>query len=137
MIRRIIHKQGLRQSWCIWCEGLSLKGPFSFRLGIVSYAMVIRPTVKKSSLRLVGSNSKFNPNKSNNMVQKENYQILLPKKNIIQLSPEGEVNSGGYIPRRETSRYIYPPLFADPVGDSCFGIHQIRWIKKCCFYFLF
>ena len=25
---------------------------------------------------------------------------------IIQLSPEGEVNSGGYIPRREASRYI-------------------------------
>ena len=26
--------------------------------------------------------------------------------NNIQLSPEGEVNSGGYIPRREASRYI-------------------------------
>ena len=25
---------------------------------------------------------------------------------IIQLSPEGEVNCGGYIPRREASRYI-------------------------------
>ena len=25
---------------------------------------------------------------------------------IIQLSPEGEVNSGGYIPRGEASRYI-------------------------------
>ena len=24
----------------------------------------------------------------------------------IQLSPEGEVNSGGYIPRRKASRYI-------------------------------
>ena len=29
-----------------------------------------------------------------------------------QLSPEGEVNSGGYIPRR----CIYPPLFTDPEG---------------------
>ena len=27
--------------------------------------------------------------------------------NDIQLSPEGEVNSGGYIPRREVSRYIF------------------------------
>ena len=26
--------------------------------------------------------------------------------NNIQLFPEGEVNSGGYIPRREASRYI-------------------------------
>ena len=29
---------------------------------------------------------------------------------IIQLSPEGEVNSGGYIPRREASRYISTAL---------------------------
>ena len=29
---------------------------------------------------------------------------------IIQLSPEGEVNSGGYIPRREASRYICTAL---------------------------
>jgi len=28
----------------------------------------------------------------------------------IQLSPEEEVNSGGYIPRRETSRYISTAL---------------------------
>ena len=26
--------------------------------------------------------------------------------NIIQLSPKGEMNSGGYTPRREVSRYI-------------------------------
>ena len=25
---------------------------------------------------------------------------------------------------------IYPPLFTDPEGDSCFSIYQIRWIKK-------
>ena len=24
---------------------------------------------------------------------------------------------------------IYPPLFTDPEGDSCFRIYQIRWIK--------
>ena len=29
---------------------------------------------------------------------------------IIQLSPEGEVNSGGYIPRREASRDISTAL---------------------------
>ena len=46
--------------------------------------------------------------------------------NNIQLSPEGEVNGGGYILRREASRYIYPPLFTDPEADSCFSIYQIR-----------
>ena len=30
--------------------------------------------------------------------------------NIIQLSPQGEVNSGGYIPRREASRFISTAL---------------------------
>jgi len=30
--------------------------------------------------------------------------------NNMQLSPEGEVNSGGYIPRREASRYISTAL---------------------------
>ena len=34
-------------------------------------------------------------------------------------------------------RGIYPPLFTDPEGDSCFSIYQISWIKKCCFYLLF
>ena len=28
---------------------------------------------------------------------------------------------------------IYPPLFTDPEGDSCFSIYEIRWIKKCRF----
>ena len=32
---------------------------------------------------------------------------------------------------------IYPPLFTDPEGDSCFSIYQIRWIKKCFFDFFF
>ena len=27
-------------------------------------------------------------------------------------------------------RGIYPPLFTDPEGDSCFSIYQIRWIRK-------
>ena len=34
-------------------------------------------------------------------------------------------------------RDIYPPLFTDPEGDSCFSIYQIRWIKKCFFNFFF
>ena len=34
-------------------------------------------------------------------------------------------------------RGIYPSLFTDPKGDSCFSIYQIRWIKKCCFNFFF
>ena len=32
---------------------------------------------------------------------------------------------------------IYPPLFTDPEGDSCFSIYQIRWIKKRFFNFFF
>ena len=32
------------------------------------------------------------------------------RKDIIQLSPEGEVNSSEYIPRREASRYISTAL---------------------------
>ena len=27
-------------------------------------------------------------------------------------------------------RGIYPPLFTDPEGDSCFSIFQIRWLKN-------
>ena len=27
-------------------------------------------------------------------------------------------------------RGIYPPLFTDPEGSSCFSIYQIRWIKN-------
>ena len=50
----------------------------------------------------------------------------------IKLSPEGEVNSGGYIPRREASRYI-----STTEGDSCFSIYQIRWMKKCFFNIFF
>ena len=34
-------------------------------------------------------------------------------------------------------RGIYPLLFTDPEGDSCFSIYQIRWIKKRFFNFFF
>ena len=47
--------------------------------------------------------------------------------NVIQLSPDGEVNNGGY---RDAKRQgIYQALFTDPEGDSCFSIYQISWIK--------
>ena len=32
------------------------------------------------------------------------------QKPVIQISPKGEVNSGGYIPRREASQYISTAL---------------------------
>ena len=32
---------------------------------------------------------------------------------------------------------IYPPLFTDPEGDSCFSIYQIGWITKHFFNFFF
>ena len=32
-------------------------------------------------------------------------------------------------------RGIYPPLFTDPEGDSCFSIYQIRWIKNAVLIF--
>ena len=34
-------------------------------------------------------------------------------------------------------RGIYPLLFTDPEGDSCFSIYQIRWIKKRFLNFFF
>ena len=34
-------------------------------------------------------------------------------------------------------RGIYPPLFTDSEGDSCFSIYQIRWIKKRFFNVFF
>ena len=48
--------------------------------------------------------------------------------NSIQLSPKGEVNSGGDLPRREALRYITSTVHW-PWGDSCFSIYQISWIK--------
>ena len=57
--------------------------------------------------------------------------------NNKQLSPEEEVNSGGYIYRDAKRLGVYLTLFTDAEGDSCFSIYQIRWIKKCCFNFFF
>ena len=37
--------------------------------------------------------------------------------------------------REGKRRGIYPPLFTDPEGDSCFSIYQIRWIKKTLLQF--
>ena len=39
------------------------------------------------------------------------------------------MNSGGYIPQRFASRYIYLELFTDPGAGSCFGIYKINWVK--------
>ena len=43
------------------------------------------------------------------------------------------MNSASYIPRRLTSRYIHPPLFTSPLGDSCaisFDVlnNVIKWL---------
>ena len=43
-------------------------------------------------------------------LSERNAQLTVNGMNSIQLSPEGEVNSGGYIPRREASRYISTAL---------------------------
>ena len=47
---------------------------------------------------------------NNDPVPEQNDQVLIITSNNIQLSPEGEVNSGGYIPRREALRYISTTL---------------------------
>ena len=46
---------------------------------------------------------------------------------IIQLSPEGEFNSGEYIYGDAKHWGIYLLLFTDPEEDSCFSINQISW----------
>ena len=48
--------------------------------------------------------------------------------NSIQLSLQGEVNSGGTTGRRGSSRDI-SIVVHQPWGDSCFSIYQISWIK--------
>ena len=48
----------------------------------------------------------------------------------IQLSPEGKMNSAGYIYRDAKRQGIYLALFTDPEGDSCFNNYQISWIKQ-------
>ena len=47
---------------------------------------------------------------NNDPVPEQNDQVLIMTSNNIQLSPKGEVNSGGYIPRREASRRISTAL---------------------------
>ena len=49
-------------------------------------------------------------------------------RNSIQLSPQGEVNSGGTTGRRGRSIDI-SIVVHQPWGDSCFSIYQISWIK--------
>ena len=56
---------------------------------------------------------------------KEKYSYF---KTIVQLSPEGEVNSVA-IYRDTKHRGIYLALFTDPEEDRCFSIYQISWIK--------
>ena len=34
------------------------------------------------------------------------------------------------IHRDAKRRGLYPPLFTDPEGDSCFSIYQFRWIRN-------
>ena len=52
--------------------------------------------------------------------------VLLYKEivNSVQLSREGEVNSGD-IYRDAKRRGIYLALFTDPEGDNCLSIYQI------------
>ena len=56
--------------------------------------------------------------------------IMLPSKHIIQLSPEGEVNSGGCIPRREASRFISRAVHRPCGRIVVLAIYHISWIKK-------
>ena len=49
---------------------------------------------------------------------------------IIQLSFEGVVNSGGgYMYRDAKGHCVYLALFTDPERDNCFSMYQISWIK--------
>ena len=62
----------------------------------------------------------------------EQKQVL----NSIQLSHEGEVNSGVVINGDAKLRGIYLALFTDPEMDSCFSIYQISWKKWKKNYYL-
>ena len=53
--------------------------------------------------------------------------------NNIKLSPKGVVNIYPDAKRRG----IYPTLFSNSEGDSCFSIYQIKGIKKHFFNFFF
>ena len=56
------------------------------------------------------------------------FSFLLSTCSSIQLSQEGEVNSGA-IYQGAKPQGIYLALLTDPEGDSCFSVYQISWIK--------
>ena len=56
---------------------------------------------------------------------------------VYNYPPKGRSIVVHIIYRDAKRRGIYPPLFTDPEGDSCFSIYQIRWIKKRFFNFFF
>ena len=47
----------------------------------------------------------------------------------MKVSPDGEVNSGGWVHQVAKRRGIYLGLFTHPEKDSCFSIYQISRIK--------
>ena len=63
-------------------------------------------------------------------------QVLLDALILYNYPPKGRWMVVD-IYRDAKCRVIYPLLFTDTEGDSCFSIYQIRWIKKCCFNFFF
>ena len=60
--------------------------------------------------------------------------VIVMNKQVIlyNYTPKGRWRAVD-IYRDAKRRGIYPPLFTDPEGDSCFSIYQIRWIKKMLF----
>ena len=80
--------------------------------GMLSKGDIPEGNLLLSSSTDTGLGSTFSPQWLNGEVkclhpsQKGHRCMLHLEQNNIQLSPEGEVNSGGYIPRREASRYI-------------------------------
>ena len=62
-------------------------------------------------------------------------------KYLKQLSPSGSVKSGGYIPRRFASRYIFTTI-QFPFGDSCIILSRTtsaqrdyaKFTKRHCYF---
>ena len=75
-----------------------------------------KPQVKDVDNLVVQPTLTFQPDsatsrrKTTDLERKGRLRLPLYPEDSIQLSPEGEVNSGGYIPRREASRYISTAL---------------------------
>ena len=63
------------------------------------------------------------------------FKIINVNKVIYNYPPKGRLIVVD-IYRDAKGRGIYPPLFTDPEGDSCFSIYQIIWIKKTLLQFL-